>query len=122
MSSILPLDKQFTNALYPFDIDRGSIYHQTWFNTLFCFSHLCIEIWFTVEEDDGLQNTLESQPGTSKGKQQKTVKRKAEKMASKKSKIKKMERENVKMYNQLLKVILPKAHKLFGSSSSSDSD
>ena len=117
MSSILPLDKQFTNALYPFDIDRGSIYYQTWFNTSF-ISHIYVlkfdlELRKTMDFKIPSSHSLACLRGNSK--------RKAEKMVSKKNK-KKMERENVKMYNQLLKVILPKAHKLFGSSSSSDSD
>ena len=43
-----------------------------------------------------------------------------EKPIAKKRKMKDLERENIKMYNKLLKVILPKAEKLFGSSSDSD--
>ncbi|CAC5381868.1 unnamed protein product [Mytilus coruscus] len=58
-----------------------------------------------IQDDD----ETEMQPRTSRG----TIKH-----ASRERKEKEMERENIKIYNKLLKAILPKAHKLFGSSPS----
>ena len=64
---------------------------------------------YCIDDAGESQDTVEAVAGPSKN----TAK-------PKKRKMKDLERENIKMYNKLLKVILPKAEKLFGSSSNFD--